>query len=327
MNNSANFSTGTGLFGSGGPSAAKLLANKCDVSCLRTNTLLRKEEWVDLDKRVVQVARERLTVVQDLIGAGLTLTLGGLGVTISQFETESDMSDASVSMEADVMGQQDQLDYGLQSVPIPIIHKDFKLGIRQLEASRRMGSNIDMTNSDAATRKVAEGAEDLVIKGLSKKINGYSIYGLTTHPNRITDAAPGHWDTIANIYATVLSMIGDANAKKQFGPFILYVATDVATTLYQIYADITGQTALERILKIPQIKEVKAADRLPAGNVVLVQMLTTTIDLAIAQTLIPIEWNTMGGLVSWFKIMMAFAPRIKPDANGNLGIVHYTGCM
>jgi uncharacterized linocin/CFP29 family protein len=229
-------------------------------------------------------------------------------------------------MEADSEGNRDNLDYKTESVPIPIIHKDFTLGIRQLEASRRMGSNIDLSTADTASRKVAEGMEDLVIKGYGSTFAGNRIYGYTTHPNRITGTATGQWGTdIENVYGTVLSMLAAAEAGKKFGPFTLYIAGNLGVNLFNVYGDGSGQNVMQRIQNIPAIRAVKVADRLASGNLLLVQMDSGTVDIAVAQTLIPVEWSSNGGMTTQYKILAALAPRLKPDANGTLGVVHYVG--
>lgn len=320
------YNTGSEFLGGSSYAVQQLLQNNCNMEVLRTNAILQKEEWVDLDKRVVQIARERLTVVQDLISNGLTLQLGGIGVTVSQYQTESDMTPASVNMEPDSEGNRDNLNYDLASVPIPIIHKDFSIGIRQLEASRRMGSNIDLSSADVASRKVAEAMEDMVIKGYGRSFGGNRIYGYTNHPNRVTGIAVGNWMTdINNIYQTVLNMIIAAESAKKFGPYILYIPGGLGAQLFNVYDDGSGQTVMQRLQNITSIKAVRVADRLPAGNLALVQMTSDVVDLAIAQALIPVEWSTNGGMTTQYKILTAMAPRLKPDANKSLGVVHFTG--
>ena len=310
--------------GLGGSVAQRLLANNMNMQVLRTNAILQKDEWVDLDKRVIKIAEERLVLTQDLIAAGLTYDLGGIGTTISQWQVESDMTDAVVSMEPDSEGNRDVVDYDIAQVPIPIIHKDFRLGIRQLEASRRMGSSIDMTNSDAASRRVAVGMEDLVLKGYASTFAGQTIYGALNHPKTITGVAPGAWSDIDNVYETILKMVEAADAAHRYGPFNLYVPSGLGMVLYRFYDDGSGQTVEQRLNQITPIQSVKVNDRLPANTLLLVQMTSDTIDIAVAQPLMPVEWESKGGLVSNFKIITAMAPRIKPDADGKLGIVHFT---
>lgn len=314
------------MAGMSGSLGMRLMANNMNPACLRTQAVLLKDEWVDLDTRIIQIAQERLSLTQDLIEAGLTYELGGIGTTISQWQVESDMTDATVSMEPDSEDNRDLLEYQLAQVPVPIIHKDFKLGIRQLEATRRMGSNIDLTNADAAARRVAVGMEDLVIKGYPSTFVGQNIWGVTNHPDRITGVATGNWlSDIDAVYTTVLSMLAAADARHRYGPFNLYISPGLGQVIYYVYPDGSGQTVLQRLQNIDAINEIKVNDRLADGDLVLVQMTADTIDLAVAQPLIPVEWDEKGGLVVNFKIMTALVPRIKPDGYGELGIVHYSG--
>lgn len=314
--------------GMGGTPAQRLMANGLNLNTLRTNAVLLKDEWIELDTRVVKIAQERLTIVSDLIEMGLTYDLGGIGTTISQWQMESDLTPATISMEPDSEDNRDLLNYELAQVPIPIIHKDFSLGVRQLEATRRMGSNIDLTNADAAARKVAIGMEDLVIGGNNATFGGNVIYGITNHPNRITGNATGPWlgtGNIDNAYQTVVAMLAAADAAHFYGPFNLYVAPGLGMALYQYYGDGSGQTVEMRLQNLTLINKIAVDDRLPAGTVTLIQMDTSVIDLAIGQPLMPVEWQDKGGLVTNYKVLTAMAPRLKADVNGRLGIVHFVG--
>ena len=100
---------------------ARLLASGLNINALRTNTLLRKDEWELLDQRVVEISANVLVAVADLRAMGLTLPLGGLGVLVSQYETISDMSDASVNMAAEADEEEDRANFTLVGIPVPII--------------------------------------------------------------------------------------------------------------------------------------------------------------------------------------------------------------
>ena len=308
--------------------AGKWLASGLSINALRTNNLLRKEEWVELDTEVVKIARQRLIGIADLQARGLTLPLGGLGTLISQYEAESDMTPANVNMSGVTPGEEDDVTFDLRSVPVPITHKDFRINIRRLEASRRLGDAIDTTSAAVAGRRVADGLEGLLFRGSNIMVDGNAIWGYTTHPNRNIGAAPGApnaWQNINNIYQTALNMIAAAHAARHFGPYILYVAGNVWTQLMLIYGDGSGHTPLERIKNIPGIMDVKPADELLAGNAVLVQMTKDVVDLAVAQDIVTVEWETMGGMLAHFKVMAVMVPRIKSDMNGRSGVVHFTG--
>ncbi|MCL2223573.1 MAG: bacteriocin family protein [Defluviitaleaceae bacterium] len=313
--------------GLGGSIAQRLIATNMDISMLRTNAILQKDDWVDLDRRVVKVAQERLSAVSDLVDRDLIYELGGLGKTVSQWQTEGDMSDATVSMEPDSDGIRDLLNLETDEVPVPIIHKDFRLGARQLAAGRESGSPIDMTNADAATRKVAVGMEDLVISGSKNKFSKKPIYGYITHPFRSQIAFVDIGGilqpiTVDNFAELILQMIQEADDKDYYGPFILYVPTGLSTILYKIIPNTNGKMLKQHLEEIDLIEEVKVSSRMPKGNLALVQMSSDNVDLAIGQPLIPVEWDEKGGMAVNYKILTAMAPRLKSRQDKTLGVVH-----
>jgi len=310
-----------------GNAAKKFLASNMNFGVLRTNTVLHKDDWVDLDRRVIQIAQEKLTVVSDLTDRGLTYELGGIGKTVSQWQTEGDMSPANVSMEPDTEGERDLVNYELAQVPIPIIHKDFRLGMRQIAAAREAGSNIDMSNADAATRQVAISMEDMVILGYQHTIGGGRIYGYTNHPYRATLALDDGLGnllpfTVENAARMILDMIQKADDDEYYGPFNLYLPTGMSTVLYEIIPNTNGKMLKQHLEEIDLIQEVKIASRMPKGNMTLVQMTSDNVDIAVGQPLIPVEWNEKGGMAVNYKILTAMAPRLKARQDRKLGVVH-----
>lgn len=306
--------------------AAGLLAAGLNVNALRTNNVLRKEEWVELDQRVVEIARAQLVGIEDLRTRGLTLELGGLGTLYSQYEAQSDMTPATINMTAVNPADRDRLEFELRTVPVPVTFKEFNLDIRVLEASRRLGNSLDYSQGVVAARRVADGLEGMLFRGATITVDGNPIYGYTTHPHRNTGAATGPWNVLANIYPTVLNMIRDMDAVHMRGPYVLYVAGNVWPDLLQIYEDGSGQTARTRILEnIPALGDIKTSYELLPGEAVLVQMAVETVDLAIAQDIATVEWESRGGWLTHFMVLGVMVPRIKSDHSGRCGIVHYSG--
>ena len=73
--------TGNG-FTASGSAAQRLMQSGFNVNALRTNDTLRKDEWELFDETVVEVARERLVGVGDLIERNLRLDVANpLGTT------------------------------------------------------------------------------------------------------------------------------------------------------------------------------------------------------------------------------------------------------
>lgn len=301
----------------------RFLEANLDVNALRTNDTLRKDEWERLDEAVVRVARQRLNGIADLRSAGLVVPLGGLGVLISQYEQMSDMDAAQRSMAGVTRGEEDRPEFTLQGVPIPITHKDFRINIRQLQASRMLGSTIDVYAAETATRLVRDSLEDMLFNGASVTVNGQGIAGYTTHANRGTHSG-SDWGTLSNIFTDVVAMIAVAEGMFYFGPYTLYVAATQFGQMRDVYSDGSGQSAYERVLNMAEIDAIKPADVL-TDEAVLVQLTSDTVDLAVGQDIVPVEWESQGGMVSHYKVMAAMAPRLKGDTNGNIGIVHATG--
>lgn len=305
---------------------AQFLASGLQINSLRTNTLLRKDEWEQLDDRVIEVAANVRNGIADLEAAGLTVNLGGLGVLVSQYERVSDMTDASVNMAAEVDDEEDRVHYDLIGVPVPIISKSFRIDIRSLAASRQNGGGLDTTHVDIATRKVEEMAESMLFAGSAIVQRGQAIYGYTNHPNRNTVGGGADWGTATNILPNVLAMIGALVGDNMYGPYKLYLHPDQFMQTQALNAS-TSVPILRTIESLSGMGpgSVKPSNYITAGQGVLVQMSREVVDVAVGQDTIPVEWDTKGGLVTRWKVLAAKVPRVKADSGGRSGLAHITG--
>jgi uncharacterized linocin/CFP29 family protein len=300
---------------------------KLNINKFRTNSVLRKDEWELLDTRIVDIAKHRLVAVGDVRAAGLVHNLGSFGVSISQYEKLSDMTEANVDMDGGTAGEEDRVAYELVSIPVPIIHKNFRIGLRTLEASRRLGQSLDTTQAEKAARLVADQLEYILFYGASGVVvNGQQLYGLTNQPH-VNTVSGADWGTITNIYSNVNSAVIANEADNYFGPYALYVAKTQFGEMRAIYTDGSGETALERVLRgfAGTITSIKPADTLSAGTAVLVQLTRDVVDLAVGVDVSTVQWETRGGFFQHFKIFGAMAPRVKSDYDGKSGVCVITG--
>lgn len=303
----------------------RLMANDMRISGLRTNDLLRKEEWIQLDTAVLQIATARLTLLDTLRAQGMTKTLpGGLGVLISQWERSDDMSEAQVSMSGIERTQEDSLNFDLVSVPVPVISKDFRINIRRLLASRRMGEGIDVTQVQVATRKVTEMIIKLLISGYLGKLDGNQLYGMLSHPDRNLATASGLWSAQDKAYADVVTGITTLQADHYYGPYGVFVNNTAYLQLLN-YVTARDTTFLQRIQAIPGVKFVMPVDQLPSGRAVIMQLTPDVMDVAIAEDITTVEWDEHGGLTAQYKVMAALAPRPKSDQTTQSGILDISG--
>jgi len=299
------------------------------------NGLLRKYEWEEIDAAVLDVHRQPIMGITELLAAGLVHPLGGLGVSISTYEQLSDMTPAGISMSVTPSrGEGDRVDFGSVSVPVPIISKPFQLDLRTLDASRRMSEALDVTQVRVATRKVREAMEEMFFNGSTLKFSEFSIYGITNQPvvvSENTDTATnfggGDFGTDGNGHATLVGMI-DLLAKRGFnGPFGAYVSPNQYKELLALTGANLSETQLSVILRtIPELQFVKRAPKLTDGVTAMVQFTADVLDLAVGMDLTAISWQEWGGMLTDYRVMTASVPRVKFDSENQAGIAIATSC-
>jgi len=301
------------------------------------NAVLRKDEWKEYDTVVREAALERLTAVEDLESRNLTHNISnGFGKTVLEYEDESELQDAQISMDGLTRGQNDRPEYTMKYLPLPIVHKDFHINARVLEASRTTGAPLDTGTAEKASRKCAEYLENMVMNGPGSStyaFGGGTVYGYTNFPQRITGSLTDNWDDMKDnslgspgeqIIADVLTMRQASIDALHRGPWMLYIPTNYEKTIDEDYVTGYPKTIRQRIKEIGGIEDVKVSDKLAADNVVLVQMSTDVVRLVTGMPMTTIQWGVEGNMSFNFKVMVIKVPQLRADDNGNTGIVHYS---
>ena len=287
---------------------------------------LRKDEWIALDDVVLKAAQQRLNAVADLRAAGLQYNIpNGMGKTVLQYQNQSDISAASVSMDGLNQSDSDRPEYDLINLPLPIIHKDFRFSAREVLASRNGNSPLDTTVAELAARKVAEEAENLLL-GVSDSYayGGGTIYGYTNFPSRLTKTmtAPSS-SNHATTVQEVLAMKTQSQDAKHFGPWFCYCSTSWDQYMDEDYSQSKGDITLrDRIGQIEGIDRPKTLDFLPANTLLLVQKSSDVVREVIGMDITTVQWEAKGGMELNFKVMGIMIPQLRKDFAGNTGIVH-----
>lgn len=300
---------------------------KLDINAMRVNSTLTYEDYIKLDKTIIETAKQPLNMISDLISRGLVFSDVSLNQTIIKHQRVSEMTGANVSINGLNKSEKDILTFDTVGTPLAIFRKDFSLDIKQVGTS----GIVKAENMLAAARVVGESMEDMCWNGLPTlgAVEGYYVYGLTTFPSRNTKTISHAWgggsdDPIADVQA----MISQLRADKFYGPYILYVSESVWMFLTNDYSTLKGdKTFKERIEAIPSMGpgSVKWGPGLDSGELVLVQMTSDVIDLAVAQMITSFEQPSKDRFVTEYTVFSAMSTRIKADKNGNCGIVHATG--
>lgn len=323
---------------------AKFMGYDAPTLHLTNATILRKDQWIILDQKVLKVARQRLRAWSDLAAAN-THTVPGMAMQMLEHETMNDPGEAKVDMEIMSEGRTDRPLFQLEGMPLPITHSEFTYSSRELAISARNGTSLSTLSAEASGRRVAETIEKTtlgVIDGITfgtaanysnaPAVRGYTNY---TDRNTVVLTAP----TGANSPTTVSEVLGMRStlyADGFFGPFTIYNGTDWDQFLDDDHFKFVtsggaapNTTLRRRLLEIEDIRAVRRADYLtPAltgGTFDFVMVSLSNAEVARAVIGMPIkvvQWPSQGGARLNFRVMAIMASQIRSDYNGNCGINH-----
>ena len=292
-----------------------------------TTATLRKEDWITFDRVLQETAKERLMAQADLRARGLQFIIpDGMGSTVLQTETVSDLNDAVVSMDGLNASANDREVYESTNLPLPIIHKDFSFSARQIAVSRKSGTPLDTRMIAAATRKVAESVEKLLLGRLSTFVfGGGTVYGYTNYTSRLTkvltNPTASAW-TGTTLLNELLAMRKQLTDIFRFGPFMIYAAPAWDQYIDNDFKANSDKSLRNRIAEVGNFEGMKTLDYLQNYDIVMVQMTSDIIRTVIGMDMTAVQWDTDGGMKKNFKIMTIQVPQLRADQNSSPGIVH-----
>lgn len=300
-------------------------------------TTLQEDEWRTLTDRMVEVYQAELVGINDLMNAGLTRDIS-LATKVDLWQTLSEMTSAEVSMDGETESEEDRVTYQTAGVPVPIVHKDFRIGERDLLTSRNLNNDLRTDSVADSTRAVTETLEDILFYGWNPQVGdereSFELYGYTNHPDRGTVTASEAWartgtgaTAIRDTFIDGLDELDQNN--RAGGGFWVYLApAQWRTFRAAIDQDGDGNLTLrERLMDEfdTEIAAVRRTDRLEDGTGVMVDPRQDVVELAVAEDVQTVEWQSGSGMTNHFKIMSAMAPEIKADSSGQSGVVEMTG--
>jgi len=327
-----------------GDVASRLLQANMDIGALRTNDVLRRDEWKDFDDVLIEISQKELRGVADLVAAGNVYSLRNpLGRTRIEWERINDMLPAEVSMSGVTTdnARQERVTFDNQSLPVPIIYKDFNMNVRFLAATRERGEPVDTTQMRLATRIVNEGLEKMLFKGARVEGEGSVVYGYTNYPGRRTMTIAKPWTskgvTGSEILEDIIKFINDlqigglsgegaeTHQNNMPGPYIMYMPQEWYMALMEDFKANSDKSILSRLREIPTISDYRPIRLLDNQNeLVLVQMTSDVVDWVDGLQPTVTQWDSPSGMVSHFKVMSIGVPRMKSTKYGQCGILHVT---
>lgn len=294
------------------------------------STAQLRDNWLQLDREVLDAAAPELTAVGDLIAAGATKNIDGMAEPVHAYQFAGDITEATISMDGLKRARRDKPVFGIGFVPVPLIYKDIEFGQRELAVNTRGARPfpIDTYTLQLATRKCAQLAESLLIGNTTFSYQGFSVYGYRTHPSRITKTltlpTANGW-TPNTLVDELTDMRQSLRNRYQTGPYRVYISSGWETYLEKDYSEAyPGGSLRQRLLKIDQIQSIKTLDFLDDYQILMVDMTRGTVQLLIGMQPRVVQWSEMGGVAQNWRTMLCMVPRFRPDNKGYLGVCHGT---
>jgi uncharacterized linocin/CFP29 family protein len=185
---------------------------------MRDDAPLSDEEWAKLDELVVDVARKLL------VGRRFIHLTGPLGVGVQTVPVPTvSGGEACLHDEegcACEVGECEVIQVtGHRFLSLPLIHQDFRLSWRDIEASRRMGWPLELGPVAAASTACARAEDELIFQGHLE--HGYE--GLLNAAGRHT-VPLDDWDEPGQAFANIVAATEELVADGFYGPFAVVLS-------------------------------------------------------------------------------------------------------
>lgn len=303
---------------------------------LRVNSPFPRDSQEVIDNEVLQVGREKLVMVSDLLDANLTRALPNwLSLTTYTSQRSSEAGRAQMGMTPNTRGERQVNDIEEYSTPIFCVWDDFEFSARDLATAARVGFPIDTSMAAQATRNVNELLEWITVIGTKpddSPINFYGlpVYGLLNAPNRNPFIYAGGvpWDNGAKTGSEILldltNMIKMGEDALYDGPWTLYLPKAWRYKLGLEYTANYPRTIMERLLQVAGLESIKFVPALPDNTSILLQRKSNVFDFLVGMLPTSFSWATnpqmpFSGVSSM--VAAVLIPRPKYDYNDKTGIV------
>lgn len=296
-----------------------------------TNTpaLLRREDWLKIDRKIQWQAKQRLRFWDDIYSANPFDIPNGMEVMSIQHAIANGEADAKIAMDPVDKSERTRPTLELVQIPVPVLFSDGEFSARELAVSRGSGMPLDTTNIELAGRKIGETLEKWSL-GLVDSFafaNG-TIYGATNFPytltGTMTDPESGGYDPKTTVNE-ILSIIQQLEQFFYYGPYNLYYSNKWGQFMDRDYStQYAGETLRTRLAKVAKINSIKTLDFLPDFSILLVQMTRNVVEGVNGMDIQTVQWEENGGFTMMFKVLCINFPRFRFDSNRRTGVAYYT---
>ena len=165
---------------------------------------------------------------------------GGIGVQQWTYDTANEVSDALLTYQFTDTSE-DWIELARTDVPIPLLHKEYRISRRDLAAAARGGFGISTATVQSAAYKVMNLENQLILNGFAADGTNYDIKGLYQSAGNSTTGSD--FGTTGNPLATVAAAIDLMQADNITGPYNMVLNP---TQYMELATSVLGSGAGER---------------------------------------------------------------------------------
>ena len=205
---------------------------------MRGGSPLSVEEWTRLDEMVVGVSR-MILVGRRFIQLAGPFGFGAQVVPLDKIQGEEACTHEGASCCCE-SGECDAVRVAERSyVPLQLIHKDFVLAWRDIEAAHQPGQSLELGPAAAAAARVAQAEDKMVLQEGLLKVDGTQTVAL------------GDWSVSGTAVSDVAAASGALAAAGVVGQYALVLSPDLYALLLRPYKA-SGEPEIELIEEIAE---------------------------------------------------------------------------
>ncbi len=208
--------------------------------------VLPPETYMKIKEGIVKNARKH-SIARQIIG--VRPLNAGVGLQQWTYDTLTEVSDAQITYAFTETGE-DVADFGRSHVPIPVIHKEFRIGYRDIVAAQRGGYPLQASTADSASYKVMLQENAMLLNGYSADGSTYDINGLYQGAGN-SESTAKDFGTAGNAMAKVQLAITELIADDIYGPYNLVLNP---TQFMELAVSVLGSGAGDR--EINMVREL-----------------------------------------------------------------------
>jgi uncharacterized linocin/CFP29 family protein len=229
--------------------------------------VLPPETYMKIKEGIVKAARKQ-TIAREIIG--VRPLNAGIGLQQWAYDTMSEVSDAQITYAFTDTGE-DVIDLARTHVPIPVIHKEFRITYRDIVTAQKGGYPLSTNTAESAAYKCMLAENNMLLNGYSRDGSNYDINGLYQGAGN-SEATSKDFGTAGNALSKVQLAIIQMLNDNIYGPYNLVLNP---TQYMELAVSILGSGAGEA--------EMPMVEKLIGGRIFSTPFQTAATGMLLAQ--------------------------------------------